>query len=160
MKIPLQEVLAKGTVGYGRRRGRAHGYGSHPVHIVFGSPRRQCAGSGICTAKELSHPGEARPKACCGGNDALAWVRVTKVGHLVFDFPALCPRLIQQYFYGDMFQMESDAELELSLRGMPVVFVLPKGTYAVSRRDSGIRITIPGIRKENTGVPENSVGGA
>ena len=59
-----------------------------------------------------------------------------------------------------MFQMESDAELELSLRGMPVVFVLPKGTYAVSRRDSGIRVTIPSTRKENTGVPENSVGGA
>jgi hypothetical protein len=56
--------------------------------------------------------------------------------------------------------MESDAELELSLRGMPVVFVLPKGTYAVSRRDSGIRVTIPSTREENTGVPENSVGGA
>lgn len=49
-----------------------------------------------------------------------------------------------------MFQMESDAELELTLKGKSIVFVLPKGIYAVSRRDAGIRITIPGVPKGNT----------
>ena len=150
METLLQEAPASRSTGCGRGRGRMDGYGGHQVHIVFGSPRSNCAGSGICTAREVFRHETVTPKGCCKGNAAWAWVRMTRAGRLVFDFPALCPRLIQQYFDGDMFQMESDAELELTLKGKSIVFVLPKGIYAVSRRDAGIRITIPGVPKGNT----------
>lgn len=126
----------------------------HQVQIVFGSRDRNCAGSGICSAKELQSQGVPVTRGCKGGNTATALVRI-RGQHLVFTFPSLCPRLIQQYFYEDIFLMECDACMELWVGEKWVVYALPKGNYPVSRCKNGLVVKIPtsaGNRKTYSSV--------
>ena len=121
----------------------------HQVQIIFGSRDRNCAGSGICTAKELQRQ-EGASVGRCRGNAATALVRMKRQS-LVFTFASLCPRLIQQYFYGDNFLMECDACLELSAGGKRTAYVLPQGIYPVSRCKNGLVVEIPAkARSQNT----------
>jgi len=123
----------------------------HQVQIVFGARNRNCAGSGICSAKELLSKEAPAISGCGGCNTAIARVRI--LGQkLVFTFPALCPRLVQQYFNEDIFRVECDATLALRVFGQQVQYDIPQGAYRVFRRKGALVVPIPmaaGAAKSN-----------
>jgi hypothetical protein len=121
-------------------RGRAQW---HLVNVVFGARDRNCAGAGICHAKELPLPREDKENVGCQSNAAFAWVQVSKLRSLAFHFHTLCPRLYQQYFHEDIFRMECDAVLELLVSGQRVRYVIPKGEYPVFRYNGYWVVHIP-----------------
>ena len=136
----------------GFQRPRTSGQNNlHQVQIVFGARNRNCAGSGICSAKELSSKEAPAISGCGGCNTAIARVRI--LGQkLVFTFPALCPRLIQQYFNEDIFRVECDATLALRVFGQQVQYDIPQGAYRVFRRKGALVVPIPmaaGAAKSN-----------
>lgn len=123
----------------------------HQVQIVFGARDRNCAGSGICTAKELLSKEEPATGGCRGCNTTTATVRILGQ-RLVFTFPALCPRLIQQYFNDGIFRMDCDATVELLVFGQQVQYEIPKGAYRVFRMKGFLAVPIPvaaGAAKSN-----------
>lgn len=138
------DAVSKTTASHRLRLSGQHHL--HQVQIVFGARDRNCAGSGICTAKELLGKQERSAQGGCRGcNTTKAKVQI--VGrYLVFTFPSLCPRLIQQYFHEDRFLMECSTGLELSVKGKRVTYVLPQGDYPVSRRDHSLVVKIPAAR--------------
>ena len=145
MKVHVLEGLATG-VAKACESGRLRQNSSHMVQIVFGARDRNCAGSGICKARELIRSQGLPLRPGCRGNMAIAQVQI-RPNHLVFTFSALCPRLIQQYFYGDMFFMECDADLELKVRGEVICYALRQGTYPVSRCGGWLVVAIPVSRE-------------
>jgi len=121
--------------GYAAPRSKA--YTLHFVHVIFGSPGKNCAGSGICKAAEIGTnlfpPGFS--KTSC--KEGIAKVKAIRPDRLVFYFLicTMCRRLVQQYFDDGIFLVESDTTLELTKDGQTVSHFISSGTYPVIRNE-------------------------
>lgn len=110
-------------------------YSLHWVHVVFGSPERNCAGSGICRATEIKPSARFSNSGITPCQGAIAKVKALETGQLVFYFllASMCSQRIQQYVFGKSFLVETNAIIDLSVRGQTVRYVIAEGTYPIIR---------------------------
>jgi hypothetical protein len=110
--------------------------------VIFGSPRLDCAGSGICKISEHALLASGR----CHFAPAFAQ-RGERADTLVFLFPRelLCPHLMQHHFRKNILEVTDAVEVPAFLTeglGLMGSLILP-GRYAVAPLNGGYRLEIP-----------------
>lgn len=110
--------------------------------VVFGTPSRNCSGSGICKVYTI-HGAKKLDISCEMVKVSLRIVNA----HLFLFFPqsACSEQLIQQQFANDNFRVEEDFDLPSWLSrkfGSPAVYV-PCGNYPVQVQNGLICLVLP-----------------
>ncbi len=112
--------------------------------VVFGSPRNDCEGTGICRITGFNSI-QSSKKSC---RKTRGFARLdTSSNTLILQFQrvAMCPRLYANHFYKGSFHMSDPCLMGKDLCakiGKSSVSLMP-GTYAVQEKDGWIRISIP-----------------
>jgi len=82
--------------------------------VLFGSPKRRCAGQGICKVEVLA--GNAPPMRVrdkCNYANAILCITDHGTADLYFIKASLCSKLIRQYFVESYLELEEPVEMEL-----------------------------------------------
>jgi hypothetical protein len=109
--------------------------------VVFGSPRNNCQGTGIC---KISSFNTALRAAC---HKATGWVALSGDGkslHLAFRRESLCTRLYANHFYKGIFQMTDARTVPAELCKMlhKTSLTLCAGVYNVQEKEGWICIEV------------------
>lgn len=126
MKVSLKEF--RGNVGPGLEKS------SEVViaNVMFGSPHRNCQGSGICNVvAPVTQVIDRADRISC--KRAVAVVTVEWQGSLVFQFvkKSMCRKAIARYFKEDLFIVESPFDFRRNFWSKDYCRIQP-GTYPVT----------------------------
>ncbi|MCG8328284.1 MAG: hypothetical protein MI974_11395 [Chitinophagales bacterium] len=117
-----------------------------PADVVFGDPRKKCAGHGICRVTTLG----ALVEEGCGCLYTMAFLRLNEFNDTItFSFPVelIHRELRETYFKNNTFLMEEDVSIESSVIKSRAI-LLKKGIYNVIADDNHLMVTIKFTRKE------------
>ncbi|MCC7246563.1 MAG: hypothetical protein IT269_12850 [Saprospiraceae bacterium] len=112
--------------------------------VVFGSPRNDCEGTGICRISGFNSIQST--KKTCRKTRGLARFDASSNSIIIqFRRTMMCPRLYANHFYTGRFHMSDPCWLGKDLCrkiNQTSVCMMP-GTYAVQEKDGWIRVVIP-----------------
>ena len=118
-----------------------------PADVVFGDPRKKCAGHGICRVTTLG----ALLEEDCGCLYTMAFLRLNESNDTItFSFPVelIHRELRKTYFADNTFLMEEDVSIGSSvINGREVL--LKRGIYSVAIDENYLTVTIRFTRKED-----------
>lgn len=112
------------------------------AQVVFGTPNRNCAGSGIC--KVFTIQGAKRLNISCEMVEARISLLETEL-QLSFPETACSSQLIQRVFSNEHFKMEEDFVMPSWLIGKfkPQPAFVPQGNYPIQFRNGFIWLKLP-----------------
>lgn len=119
--------------------------------VVFGSPNRNCAGSGICRvtapiAQEMQTIGS------WGCHRAIALVRLAAPQVLAFHFviQSMCRKAMEQHFSAGFFLVEAPFEFKPDFWAKGQGIIVPPGAYPIVRSQDYLTVNFnTEIRFEN-----------
>lgn len=126
IKVRLKEIKRNADPGIGKN--------SEAVlaNVMFGSPHRNCEGSGICNVvAPVTQVIDRADRISC--KRAVAVVTIELHGSLVFQFvrKSMCRKAIDRYFKGDLFIVESPFDFRRNFWSRDYYRIQP-GTYPVT----------------------------
>lgn len=117
-----------------------------PADVVFGDPRKKCAGHGICRVTTMG----ALLEENCGCLYTMAFLILNESNDTItFSFPVelIHRELLETYFANSTFLMEEDVSICSSVIKSRAI-VLKKGIYNVIADENYLVVTIKFTRKE------------
>lgn len=117
------------------------------VNVLFGSPHRNCEGTGICkVVAPVAHKIDRIDRRNC--KKAVAVVRKKEKGILEFRFvkKSMCKKQIARYFSDDLFVIESPFDFRWNFWSREYYSILP-GIYPAEHCEAFITVRFDSERK-------------
>lgn len=111
------------------------------AEIIFGSPKRNCAGSGICKVNSPTALGSV-PLSCLNCKRATALISLDAPEIIVFQFvrSSMASEVLQKYFGNDVFLLEAPFQFRQSHWPEAEGRMIRAGAYPVERNETFLTV--------------------